>query len=118
MKIRELNPIHFLAACAVLAAIPAAAHAAKVSAMDTCIQTFVADQLPQDREIEIVKSDLTRGAPGPGRITVSAKGKRSGKPIASATCVIDRDGGLMAMYVQGERIRLAQSDEPRARTGG
>ncbi len=113
MKIRLTKPVYIVAACAALASVPAVTQAVEQSAMDTCIQTFVSDQLPQGRKLQIVKremSPLYRGSNRASQIKVTARGKRSGQEIASATCVLDRHGGLVAMYVQGERIRLAQSD--------
>ncbi|NLG77448.1 MAG: hypothetical protein GX535_14545 [Xanthomonadaceae bacterium] len=104
-----------LGSCALIAVMPVASQA-KQDAMDTCIQAFVAEQLPQGHKIEVVKRDTghrqwtsSRRAP----IKVSAKGKRSGKEYASATCEMNRQGELVAMVVKGARIRVAQSTPSR-----
>ena len=46
MTIRFGKRFWLLGVCAAMAAIPVASHA-KQDAMDTCIQAFVAEQLPQ-----------------------------------------------------------------------
>lgn len=121
MTIRFSKPMMLITACAALTAIPAATNAAEPSAMDTCIQTFVSEQLPQGRKIEVVKREMSPlywGSARPAQIKVTARSKRTGREITSATCLLDRHGGLVAMHVQGERIRLARGDEPKARTPG
>lgn len=109
-----------LGACAIVAAMPVASHA-KQDAMDTCIQAFVAEQLPQGHKIEVVKRDMgqlqwtsSRRAP----IKVSARGLRSGKEYGSATCEMNRKGELVAMIVKGERIRFAQAMQSEAGAHG
>ncbi len=119
MIIRFNKRIGLLGACAI-AAMPMASHA-KQSAMDTCIQTFIAEELPQGHKIEVVKrpiNQLTWGATHPTKIRVDARGKRSGKDYGSATCEMNQRGELVAMVVKGERIRFARATQPKAGTRG
>lgn len=109
-----------LGTCALVAMTPIASQA-KQDAMDMCIQAFVAEQLPQGHKFEVVKRDLgqrqwTSSRPVP--IKVTAKGKRSGKQYASASCEVNRRGELVAMVVNGARIRVAQSAQPQTGTKG
>lgn len=119
MIIRFNKRLLVLGACAI-AAMPIASHA-KQNAMDTCIQTFIAEQLPQDHKIEVVKrpiNQLTWSAAPPLKIKVDARGKRSGKQYGSATCEMNRRGELVAMVVNGERTRFAQATQPKAGAQG
>lgn len=130
MMIRISKHLFAVTGCAIVAAVVSAAtHADEkkaMDAMDTCIQAFVTEELPAGRNIEIVKREMTPlyTAPlllspqRPTKIDVSAKSKRTGKRIASATCVLDRNDRLVAMYVQGERIQLAAGEEPSTSPGG
>jgi hypothetical protein len=121
MTIRFGKRFWLLGVCAAMAAIPVASHA-KQDAMDTCIQAFVAEQLPQGRKIEIVKrrtSQLQWGSTStrPATINVNAKGKRTGQEYGAATCEMNRKGELVAMVVKGERIRYADASQPKAHGG-
>jgi hypothetical protein len=130
MMIRISKHLFAVTGCAIVAAVVSAAtHADEkkaMDAMDTCIQTFVTEELPAGRKIEIVKREMTPLNSAPlllssqrtTRIEVSAKTKRSRKRIASATCVLDRNDRLVAMYVQGERIQLAAGEELSTSPGG
>lgn len=121
MTIRFGKGILMLAACAAAAAIPATSQAAGTNAMDNCIRTFVAEQLPKGRKIEVVKREMTPlywGSTRPLTIQVQAKGKRSGKEIAAATCEMNGKGELVAMHVKGERIRYANASQPKSDTHG
>lgn len=102
-----------VAACMAVTALPAAAHERNQTAMDACIQAFVAEELPQGRKIEIVKRDTSSSVlssgEGPRTVLVSAKGKRSGRSYGSARCVVKNDGEILAMYVRAERSQLAEA---------
>lgn len=119
MTIRFSKHFSILGVCAAMAAIPVASHA-KQDAMDNCIQAFVAEQLPQGHNIEVVKRQPSRLQMTSTRLTkikVQAKGKRSGTEYGSAVCEMSRKGEVVAMVVKGERTRFANASQPKARGG-
>jgi hypothetical protein len=99
----------------------AAASASRSEGMDSCIQAFVAQEVPQGHPVKLVKHerrDLYWNHQLSNKIVVKTKGKRTGKSYGSATCFVDRDGGLLAMQVEGSRIRVAKSQATERSTGG
>lgn len=67
-----------------------AAHADQ--AMDACIDAFVSEHVPKDRALKIRKVGSYAAPTKRGeRITLTAKGARSGAAIAEATCVVSGD---------------------------
>jgi|GEM_PF-1598717 hypothetical protein len=62
--------------------------------MNACIDAFVAQHVPKDRTVRIRKIDATSPFTGvrAQRITLEAKGARSGKTFAAATCIVSSDG--------------------------
>jgi hypothetical protein len=120
MNMRLLKGVVFVAATTGLAILPAATQA-KETATDACIRAFVDEQIPDGHPIQVRKREMTGlyyGFQKPSKISVNAKGKRSGKSYGAATCVLDSNGGLVEMYVTGERIRLAQDDGSKKIKGG
>lgn len=119
MTIRFKKRFLFLGVCAAMAAIPATSYA-RQDAIDTCIQAFVAEELPKGHDIEIVKRKprpFQWVSTRPAKIQVHAKGKFSGTEYGSAECQMSPKGELVAMVVKGERTRLAQAAQPKARGG-
>lgn len=110
----------YLSVASVLA-VAAATSASGASPMDTCIQAFVAEALPQGHPVKVVKremSDLYYNHQPAKKIVVKSKGKRSGKSYGAATCYLDDKGGLLAMHVEGERVRVAQASAAPRKSGG
>jgi len=100
-------------AVAVLAA-PMLAQAKSTDSIDACIDAFVEAQLPAGHPLQIVKRDEgNRRSARSAMIQVTAKGKKSGKNYGSATCVVDRKGELVAMYVNRQPVRLASNWTPK-----
>lgn len=80
------------------------------SAMDACIEAFVAERVPKDRAIKIRKlegSSVSFAAPQSDRITLTASGAKSGIRIASATCVVTQGGDSIALYDMHTPSKLA-----------
>lgn len=121
MKLRFGKLALGLGAAIGVLAVSSAMSASGSSATDTCIRAFVAQELPQGHPVRVVKremSDIYWNHQPAKQVLVKAKGKRTGKSYGSATCYLDRDGGLVAMRVEGERIRVAQSSAIDAQSGG
>ena len=95
MSMRTLLPTTSAAVLLILSAAPAA-HAD--AAMDACIDAFVAEHVPKDRKLKIRRvGPFNTSATGEERITLTAKGARSGTPLASATCIVNGDGSSVTL---------------------
>jgi hypothetical protein len=96
--------------------------AAYQKAMDTCVTTFVSEHLPEGHPVKIVKRTRAvgfgQGVETSRTLTVSAKGRKSGASYGSATCVVDQDGALVSLYVEGTRIRVADAGAMGNSNGG
>jgi len=93
--------IHLVATTAAtlaFSATPAVTHADAV--MDACIEAFVAQRVPKDRPVRVRKFGAASpyyGAPTEQKITLTAKGAKSGTQIASATCIASADGKSVSL---------------------
>lgn len=91
-----------IAAATVALAAPFATQAHDYDgAMDLCINAFVASSLPKEQPVKIRKEN---GIDSPlsvysraYKIVVSAKGVESGKYLARGTCIVDRNGAVIAL---------------------
>jgi hypothetical protein len=112
MNVRTFAVILPAVAATTLLIAPATSQAAAYQkAMDACMTTFVSEHLPEGHPVKIVKRTRAvgfgQGVDTSRNITVSAKGTQSGASYGSATCVVDQDGALVSLYVEGTRIRVA-----------
>ena len=84
-----------------LASPELARESARESAMDACIKAFVNTSLPKSQSVEV----RTQGLPerpqssndGPYQISLIATDKATGKRLAKATCLADRNGAILAL---------------------
>ena len=81
------------------------------AAMDSCINAFVAANLPKEQPVTIRKeveasSPISMHARA-YKIVVSAKGVNSGKFVARGTCIVDRDGQVTALNAKPRTQKLA-----------
>ncbi len=71
------------------------------AAMDSCISAFVASSLPKEQPVKVKKTDAVSGPLSMHsrayKIVVSAKGVESGKYFARGTCIVDRNGSVVAL---------------------
>ncbi len=95
--------------CATLLLMCAAMPARADSAMDACIDAFVAEHVPKDRTVKIRKLGTSQAIKGEERILLTAKGARSGTSIAAAKCVVSSDGENVALY--DERTTIAANTQ-------
>lgn len=70
-------------------------------AMDSCINAFVASNLPKEQPVTVrkqgaVDSPITMHSRA-YKIMVSAKGVKSGKYLARGSCIVDRSGQVIAL---------------------
>ena len=86
-----------------LIAAPSLSHAATSPAadasLDACVKAFVSANIDKDRHYSLVTSDASSFDPSAARhvVTLKATGKSSGKQLAKATCVVDRNGITLTM---------------------
>jgi hypothetical protein len=70
-------------------------------AMDSCINAFVAANLPKEQPVTVRKEDFAASPISiharAYKIMVSAKGVKSGKHLARGTCIVDRSGQVTAL---------------------
>ena len=91
-----------IAAATVALAAPFASQAHNYdAAMETCINAFVAANLPKEQPVTVRKEEA---AVSPisihsraYKIVVSARGVESGKYLARGTCIVDRNGQVIAL---------------------
>jgi hypothetical protein len=100
-----------IAASVALLALPVASRADADAAMDACVQAFVSANLPKDQPVSVRKIDTIDGPLAVQdrayRIVLTATGKTSGKKLARATCIVARDGQIVALNGRSPAPRLA-----------
>ena len=101
-----------LAAATLLLAVPFTSQASDYdAAMDSCINAFVASNLPKEQPVT-VRKEVAVSSPiavhaRAYKIVVSAKGKESGKYLARGTCVVNRAGEVVALNGKPLPTKLA-----------
>ena len=90
----------------VLAALIAAAPAAtladnRASAVDACIQAFLASDVAKDRKVTVQTGDYSMPRPialsGLYQVEVVAKGRQSGQQLARVVCQANSKGQIVAI---------------------
>lgn len=71
------------------------------AAMDSCINAFIAANLPKEQPV-MVRKEAAADSPislysRAYKIVVTAKSVNSGKRLARGTCIVDRSGQVVAM---------------------
>ena len=71
------------------------------AAMDACISAFVSSSLEKERPYTVQKQESTTTPldlqARAYRISLTATGKTSGRKVAKATCIVDRDGVVLSL---------------------
>lgn len=102
MKSRMSKSVFSLAAL-VVAALPTASHSADNPALDRCVQMFVEQVVPADHSLEIRHEDIVASMKpingSRSEVMLIAQGEKDAKLFGRASCVIDRNGLLVAMYL-------------------
>lgn len=116
MKAPFSTKIFSLAAIVPILATPLASHAN--AAMDACIEAFIASTLPKDHPVKVRKKsagDSPLGVYSASReIELTARISRTGEPVAKATCIVDRDGVVIALNGAPTMQRVAGVPEKTA----
>lgn len=121
MNIRVGRTLFSVAALAV-ASLPVASNAREGEALDRCVQTFIKEVVPPEHSVQVRQDDIRASMRSLGanrtKVNLRARGAKYGKLFGRATCVMDRDGSLVAMYVHDTRVRIAGSGRPKVITAG
>ena len=84
-----------------LFAAPAASFADEAAAMNACVNAFVGTGLPKEQKVRVKMLDPARSPIDiPARtytVRLATRVAQSGKQLASATCVVERDGTVIAL---------------------
>jgi hypothetical protein len=101
-----------IAAATVMLAVPFTSHAAKDdAAMDACINAFVSANLPKEQPVTVRKEEVAASPISVHarayKIVVSATGVESGKRLARGTCIVNRDGQVIALNGKPLSTKLA-----------
>ena len=106
----------FLAAL-VAASAPTAGHASDNPALDRCVQLFVKEVVPADRAVEIKHDAILASTKAisatRSNVKLVARGEKYSKLFGSASCVIDRNGSLVAMYLYDTKPGLLGPSRPK-----
>lgn len=102
-----------IAVTTVLMAAPFTSYAGNDdAAMDACINAFVASNLPKEQPVKAVHKEAVAASPisihaRAYKIVVSATGVESGKRLARGTCIVNRDGEVIALNGKPLNTKLA-----------
>jgi hypothetical protein len=109
--IRTLLDRAAVAASLVLLALPVASRADQhgEAAMDSCIDLFVATNVPKEQPVKVRKLASPESLMAPGRrhrVMLTATGATSGKQLAKGECVVDHRGRVVSF--NGKSISAEQ----------
>ena len=92
-----------LCLAAIVATTPVATYANEASAVDRCVEIFVKEVVPGDLKASIRREDI-HSAVRPmtatrSKVMLIARGKKDSKLFGRASCVIDRNGSIVGLYL-------------------
>ena len=99
------------------ASVPTASSANDNPALNHCVQLFVKEVVPADHSADIRHADIvasTRAVSARrSNVKLIARGEKNGKLFGRASCVIDRDGSLVAMYLYDSKPSSMSVSRPK-----
>ena len=102
MKTRISKSVFSLAAL-VAASLPIASHAGDNPALNRCVQMFVEEVVPAGHSSEVRHSNIVASIKpinaARSQVVLIAQGEKDAKLFGRASCVIGRNGWLVAMYL-------------------
>jgi len=101
-----------LAVATAAASLPVASNAASDNvALEQCVQTFVKEVVPPQHAVEVKRDHIEASVKNVSfnrkKVELTARGAKYGKLFGRATCVMTREGSLVAMYVRDGAVRIA-----------
>jgi hypothetical protein len=92
-----------LLAALTAAAVPVASRASDNPALERCVQIFVKEVVPADHSVKIRREDILASIKAVSatrsKVTLLAQGEKHAELFGRASCVIERSGLLVAMYL-------------------
>lgn len=99
------------------ASVPVVSHANDGQALDQCVQMFVKEVVPADQPVQVRHDDIsgaTRNLSATrSTVKLVARGEKYGKLFGRASCVMDRKGSLVAVYVHDVRSGPMVNSRPK-----
>jgi hypothetical protein len=106
----------FAVAVLAIASLPVSSYANESQALDQCVQTFVKQVVPADRSVQVKQDDISAStivlSATRSRVELEARSETNRKLLGRATCVMNRNGSLVAMYLYGSRPGMAGFSRP------
>jgi hypothetical protein len=108
-----------LLALAVVAAasLPVAGHAEQNPALDECVERFVQAVVPANQSVDIRRDEIiaatTIQSATRSRVMLIARGSKDDKVFGRGSCVMHRNGSLLAMYLYEDGPKLAGVSRPK-----
>jgi hypothetical protein len=116
MKSRIGKTVVSLAAL-VAASVPVASQARDNPALDRCVDIFVKEVVPANHSVEINREDIVAStkeiSATRSEVMLIARGEKNAKLFGRASCVIHRNGSLVAMYLYDTRPGQMALGRPR-----
>jgi hypothetical protein len=83
--------------------VPAASHASDNPALGRCVQLFVKEVVPVDHSVDVrhdvILASTKAISETRSSVQLIARGDKNSKLFGRASCVIDRNGSIVAMYL-------------------
>jgi hypothetical protein len=107
-----------IALAALVGAIaPVASHANENPAVDRCVQLFIKEVVPADHSVEIeheaILTSIRPMSATRSNVKLIARGERRSKLFGRASCVVDHNGSLVAMYLYDTKSGPMGSGRPK-----
>jgi hypothetical protein len=97
--------------------VPVVGHADVNPALERCVQIFIKEVVPAGSSVDVRHEDIlasTRAiSTARSAVTLIARGEGSSVRLGRASCVIHRNGSLVAMYLYGANSGPRGSNRPK-----
>ena len=98
-------------------ALPLTTHATEMQAVDHCVQVFIKEVVPADRVADVKREDI-RTAIKPitaqrSKVTLIARGEKDANVFGRASCVVDRNGSVVGLYLYESKRSSMGSGRPK-----
>lgn len=117
MKTSSIGKVVLSLTTIVGASVPFAAEAGDTPALDLCVQRFVQEVVPADGAAEIRRDEIvdsvTAGRGNRTKVELVARGEKHEKFFGRATCVMEGQSTLVAMYLYNDESGPLGISRPR-----
>ena len=106
-----------LTLAALVASAPIASHAVEMPALDRCVDIFVKEVVPAHRPADVRREDIEASirpvSATRQSVVLLAKNEHDAKLLGHASCVFDRKGSLVAMYLYDSKSGAKLQGRPK-----